>query len=170
MQGQVSHEPAARRPCMKVAGVRSCDKGSDLCAVVCVNAVRWREVQVRWPDTDRVRVLIDRELLALWQLQAVEAAEDLVRPHHLQLLGESLIGLRDELMCAQQHLATARHGSDPDYVAVVADHVCSLIRETTFLHRHASEQDREFEQARESFLSRRDRLLDRIDHLQRLLP
>jgi hypothetical protein len=78
-----------------------------------------------------------RRLNELNQLQVIEAAEDVVRRRHLQLLGSRLAGLDHDLVRARRQLETARHGTDLALIIEAEEQVCGILRQTTLMQRQA---------------------------------
>lgn len=119
------------------------------------------------PDAVRLRAQLARHLNHLYQLQVIEAAEDVVRQRHLQLLASQLAGLTDELVCARERLDTARTGSDLRLIIEAEEHMCDILRETTLTQREASEHIRASKRAHNLYLAKRGRLKATIDQLRR---
>ena len=119
------------------------------------------------PDAVRLRAQLAQHLDALYRLQVVEAAEDMVRRCHLLLLSSQLEELQEELVQAQRHLATARNGNELSLIIEAEELVCEILRQTTILQRHAGEHIRACNRTHSVYLAQRDRLVDRIDQLRR---
>jgi hypothetical protein len=121
------------------------------------------------PDAVRLRQELAQHLDTLHRLEVVEAAEDVVRDHQLQLLGAELAGLRDELTRAQQHLSSARAGRELSVIFEAEEHVCGVLRQTTVVQRQTREHIRASTAAHRTYLAQRDRIVERVDQLRRLL-
>ena len=120
-------------------------------------------------DVTRFSAQLAQHMNDLSQLEVVEAAEDVVRRRHLQLLNSELAGLTDDLAVAQRHLSAARKGDDLAYIINTEEQVCGILRQTTIMQRQAGEHIRAFKHARDVYLTRRDWLVARIDQLRRLV-
>lgn len=121
------------------------------------------------PDAVRLRVQLAQHLDDLYQLEVVEAAEEIVRHHLLRLLGSELAELRDELAHARNHLGTVRRGGDLGVIIDAEERVGVILRQTTILQRQTGAHIRAAKRAHRVFLDQAGRLTQRIDQILRLL-
>jgi hypothetical protein len=120
-------------------------------------------------DIARLSAQLAQHLHDLSQLEVVEAAEDVVRRRHLQLLASELAELGEDLAAARRLLDLARQGDDLASIINAEEQVCGILRHTTVLQRQTGEHTRSFKHAHDAYLTRRHWLVDRIDQLRRLV-
>ena len=117
----------------------------------------------------RLRAQLAQYLEYLFQLQAVESAEEVVRCRYLELLSSELAGLRDELVVAQQHLAVVRNGNELTLVIEAEETVYVILRQTAIMQRRAGKHVRASKQTHGRYLARHRWLVRHIDRLRRLV-
>ena len=104
---------------------------------------------------------------ALRELAVVEAAEQMVRSHHRDLLSEELAAIGRELADAKRCLAATRSGGDPYRVALAHEQVCAIQRTANILQQLAQKHDVACRNARTTYLIGQRQVLKAIRGLQR---